>query len=262
MFGFGIFKKLVVLCLLALIVGGVFLGRDVVSYATTGRSAIRDAVKDQIPIEFELKRARNLIEDIMPELQANMKLVAKEEVEIESLQEDVAAMDHRLAAEKENMSRLAKALKQSKDSYVFAGKAYTRGDVQKDLSRRFERYRNAEMVLAGKKKLLDTRRHALVAATEKLRTTQNAKAMLEDQVRSIEAQFHVIQAAQATSKFALDDSKLSQAERLLKELKKRLEVSQRVLDNHAEFIEDIPVETETPRDIADQVTRYLGEKAN
>ena len=256
---FGILRKTAVVCLLALIVGGIFFGKDVISYASTGRSAIRDAVKDQIPIEFELKRARDLIEDIMPELQANMKLVAKEEVEIETLEEEATRMARSLAEEKDKMSRLAEALKEDKDSYVFAGKAYTRDSVQKDLARRFERYRSVELVLAGKQRLLSTRRRALVAATQKLRSTQNAKVMLEDQVRAIEAQFRVIQAAQATSTLHLDDSKLSQAGRLLRELKKRLEVSQRVIENRAEFVDDIPVDAESQRDIARQVTEYFSQ---
>ena len=254
---FGICKKLMVFGLMALIIGGFFFGRDVVSYATTGRSAIREAVKGQIPIEFEIKRARMLIEDIMPELQANMKLVAKEEVEIESLEAEVDQMERSLAKEKDRMAGLAKSLKQRKDSYVFAGKAYTKETVEKDLARRFERYRSAEMVFAGKQRLLETRRKALTVAVEKLRSTQNAKAMLDDQVRAIEAQFRVIQAAQKTSDFALDDSKLSQAGRLLKDLKKRLEVSQRVLDNRAEFIGDIEIDAAPRPDIAEQVAEYF-----
>ena len=259
MFGFGMLKKLVVLGLVAMVVGGIFFGGEVVSYASTSRNAIQEAVRDQIPIEFELKRARDLIGDIMPELQANMKLVAKEEVEIETLEGDVGRMQKSLADEKKRMATLAASLKSGKEAHTFGSSTYSRPEIEKDLARRFERYRSSEMVLAGKEKLLATRRQSLQSAMGKLKSTQNAKALLEDQARSLEAQFRVIQAAQASSKLHLDDSKLAKAQRLLDELKKRLEVSRRVLDSEAEFIQDIPVDEAQQGKIADEVLGYFKE---
>jgi len=259
MFGFGILKKLIVIGLVAMVAGGIFFGREMVSYATTSRNAIQDAVREQIPIEFELKRAQDLINDIMPELQANMKLVAKEEVEIETLEGDVGRMQESLTDEKKRMATLAASLKSGKDEYAFGGSTYSRSEVEKDLARRFERYRSSEMVLAGKEKLLATRRQALQSAMEKLKCTQNSKALLEDQVRSLEAQFRIIHAAQASSKLHLDDSKLAKAQRLLDELKKRLEVSKRVLNNEAEFIQEIPVDEAQQGQIADEVLGYFKE---
>ena len=259
MFGFGMLKKLTVIGIVAMVVGGVFFGREVVSYATTSRHAIQEAVRDQIPIEFEIKRARDLINDIMPELQANMKLVAKEEVEIDALESDIGRMQKSLADEKKRMGALAASLKSGKETYTFGSSTYSRSEVEKDLARRFERYRSSEMVFAGKERLLATRRQALRSAMEKLKSTQNAKALLEDQVRSLEAQFRVIHAAQASSKLHLDDSKLAKAERLLDELKKRLEVSKRVLESEAEFTQDIPVDEAQQGKIADEVLGYFKE---
>ena len=257
MFGFGLLKKGFVLLVVVFVVGAVFFGPDVVSYATTSRRAIRDAIKDQVPIEFELRRVRTLIDAVMPELHANMKLVAKEEVEIDALAAEVARTSEALAAEKRRMATLASALKSGPGPYQFDRVAYTRDQVEKDLARRFERYQSTEVVLAGRAKLLATRRQSLQVAMDKLRKTQGSKAMLEDQVAAIEAQFRVIQAAQSTSELHLDESKLAQAGRVLAEVKKRLEVSQRVLDNQAEFVGDIPVDPEQKAPIADAVIEYF-----
>jgi hypothetical protein len=43
---------------------------------------MRGAVKDAVPIEFQIQRARDSLNDIIPEMQANIRLIAQQEVEI------------------------------------------------------------------------------------------------------------------------------------------------------------------------------------
>ena len=40
------------------IIGGAIFGRDLMSYVHSSVRSVRTAVKDSVPIEFELKRAR------------------------------------------------------------------------------------------------------------------------------------------------------------------------------------------------------------
>lgn len=67
------------------IAGGVVFGTDLFSYMGTSARMVRTAMKDAVPVEFELTRARNLLEDIIPEMQANVRLIAQEEVEVGDL---------------------------------------------------------------------------------------------------------------------------------------------------------------------------------
>ncbi len=47
---------------------GLFLGRDVFSYVKTSFGWVKDSVKDSVPVQFELERARKMIQDLDPEI--------------------------------------------------------------------------------------------------------------------------------------------------------------------------------------------------
>src|SRR5687767_10511054 len=85
------------------VLGGLAFGDDLVSYARSSAGAVRSAVKDAVPIEFELRRARDMVEQIIPELHANVRLIAQEEVEIASLEKDIAATRQRGGEEREKI---------------------------------------------------------------------------------------------------------------------------------------------------------------
>ena len=69
----------------------VVFGRDAFSYVTSSTRSVRTAVKDAVPIEFQLRRARDLVDDIIPEMHANIRLIAQQEVEIDALKRDIEA---------------------------------------------------------------------------------------------------------------------------------------------------------------------------
>ena len=52
------------------------VGLPVISYARTGISMIRQSAGDTLPIEWELKRARQMITDLQPEIAGGAKQIA------------------------------------------------------------------------------------------------------------------------------------------------------------------------------------------
>ena len=46
--------------------GTLIFGRDVVSYAQTAWSATREAVKQEVPLEFQVERARTSVAKLDP----------------------------------------------------------------------------------------------------------------------------------------------------------------------------------------------------
>jgi len=59
-----------------LVVGGLLFGRDAVSYLYSSARSVQTAVKDSVPIEFELQRARDLLEDIIPMIDTTFRTLA------------------------------------------------------------------------------------------------------------------------------------------------------------------------------------------
>src|SRR4030095_2207859 len=73
----------------AAVVGGLVLGSDLGSYVKSSVRTVSTAMKDNVPVEFELRRARDLLDDILPEMQANIRAIAEQEVEIASLKAEI-----------------------------------------------------------------------------------------------------------------------------------------------------------------------------
>ena len=72
-------------------VGFLLFGRHLSSYVRTSISLVTDSVKQAVPLDFEINRARNEVKNIMPEIRKNMQTIAKEEVEVDRLQQEIGA---------------------------------------------------------------------------------------------------------------------------------------------------------------------------
>jgi len=106
-----------VLCL----VGGLLFGREAASYLFSSAWGVQAAIKDAVPIEFELRRARDLLEQIIPEMHANVRLIAQEEVEIAGLKADIAESERSVSQERANVTRLRETLAVQKAGYRLGG---------------------------------------------------------------------------------------------------------------------------------------------
>jgi len=191
------------------LVGGLLFGKDVVSYVRSSAKSVRTVVKDSVPIEFELRRARDLLEEIIPEMHANVRLIAQEEVEVAGLKVDIAKSQESVKEEQVRIAKLRDALAEPKAQYCFAGREYPRSYVKEDLANRFERFKESELVLASKKRLLVSRQNSLHAAMQVLEQTRSRKRMLEDKIESLASQHRLVKAASVGSNIKVDNSKLA-----------------------------------------------------
>ena len=239
------------------LVGGLLFGSDVVSYVKSSAKGVRTAVKDSVPVEFELRRARDMLEEIIPEMHANIRLIAQEQVEVACLKGEIAKAHEALQDEQTKVKTLRIALEQPQAQFRFAGRDYTRYEVKEDLAARFERYKESEMVLASKVKLLDARERSLDAAMQVLERTKSQKRILENKIESLASQYRIVKAASVGSQIQVDDGKLAQTEKLITEIQKRLDVAERVLAYETKFVESIPVDTVPEQNLVAQVDEYF-----
>jgi len=239
------------------LVGGLLFGKDVVSYVRSSAKSVRIAVKDSVPIEFELRRARDLLDEIIPEMHANIRLIAREEVEVAALNVDITKSEKSMEEEQMRIAKLRDALGKPQAQYCFGSKEYPRSYVKEDLTHRFERFKESELVLAGKRRLLTTRENSLQAAMWLLERTRARKRMLKDKIESIASQHRLIKAAAIGSHIQVDNSKLAQTEKLIAQIKKRLDVAERVLAHESQFVQAIPVDAVDEEDLLTQVDEYF-----
>ena len=251
------FKTGLVVIVCLCLVGGFLFGKDLLSYVRSSAKSVQTAVKDAVPIDFELKRARDMLEEIIPEMHANIRLIAQEEVEIAALKTDIAKSEKMSADEQRRIRKLRQALETSKESYTFGDKQYPRDYVKKDLAERFDRFKESELILASKERVLTAREKSLLATMQLLDNTRAEKRTLEAKIEGLESQWRLLKASAVGSHIQVDDSKLAKTQKLIDQIKKRLDVAERVLAHESKFVESIQVETITEKDLLSQVDDYF-----
>lgn len=239
------------------IVGGVVFGRDLASYLSSGSKLIRTSVKENVPIEFELARARDLVNDIVPEMQANVRLIAQQEVEIANLREEITSAHASLDAERGKLAKLRQCLDKQDVSFTLGGATYSREQVKTELVHKLDLVREAEVVLSGKDRLLENRQRSLAAAMQVLERTRSQKSELEGRIAALESQHRLIKAASVGSGSGIDTSKLAQTQKLLAEIKTQLDVSERVLAHESRFVEPMVIDAVDEKDVTRQADEYL-----
>lgn len=240
-----------------LLLGGFVFGREMVSYVQTSANSVRTAVKDSVPVEFELQRARTMLEQIIPEMHASIRTIAQEEVELKALERDIEKAEQAIADERTRLARLREELAVDQANYRIGGRSYSRDQVRNELSNRLNRLKESEVVLASKQRMLQAREQSLTSAIETLESTKSRKALLEEKVAALESQHRLVQATATNNGIEIDDSKLAQTEKLIGDIRKRLDVAERVLAREAQFVQPMELDPIEEQDLLADVDAYL-----
>src|ERR1700760_3334173 len=64
-------------------------GSDLQRLALRSREGLRDSVRENMPIEAEIDRARQLAASLVPDLRRNHEVIAREQVDVEELRADI-----------------------------------------------------------------------------------------------------------------------------------------------------------------------------
>lgn len=242
-----------------LLVGGAVFGTELGSYVRSSTRCMTSAVKDNVPIEFELRRARDLLDDIIPEMHASIRSIAEQEVEVAGLKAEITDGDRALAEAKGKVGKVRECLSTPGGSFSIGQVIYSRDELKEDLARRFERTKEAELALSGKRRLLSNREKSLQAAVAMFDRTRNQRAQLESQIAALDSQHKLVQMASVGSGVQIDHSKLAQTEKLIADIKKQLDVAERVLAHKAKFVDPIPVAVSVnEKELLTEVDAYLG----
>ena len=235
------------------------MGTSAYSYLRTGVASIQQGIKDQIPVEVEIKRARDMISNLKPEIAQNLHVIAREEVEVGRLSKEVSHKTQTLAKGKQDILRLKEDVADRPTKLVYAGRQYTVDQVREDLHQRFKQFQTQEATVSKLEKILAAREKNLDAARRKLDEMLAAKRQLEIEVENLQARLTMVQVAETSSGLSLSDNRLSQTRSLLDEIASRIEVAERMVDSEGVFQGAIPLDDAAPADIVDQITDYFGE---
>src|SRR2546423_7481226 len=159
-------KKLVLVVVGLGLTTVVLFGRNAASYVSTTYHRLTDSVQESVPIDFQIDRAKQMVSDLDPEIRRSMHVIAKEEVALEQLSQQITGNQDSADKSKKDILRLQSYLAQNKVEYHYASHKFTCDQVKHELSNRFNRFNVADDTLASMKQMRDAREKNLDAARQ------------------------------------------------------------------------------------------------
>lgn len=215
--------------------GWYSFGDEGQSYLSTAGKMVSESVADSVPISFEIERARTMISQLTPDIKRNMVVIAQEEVGVESLRREVKAATHNLSKQQEALLELRKQAESGETTLRIGSRVASAGEVDRELDRRFTRFRLQEATLSAKEELLVTREESLLAARAKLETMLQAKRDLEIQAENLEARLRTVENDAIAHRVNFDDSDVSKCQGLVNDLRARLDVAEKVIASDGKY---------------------------
>jgi len=197
-----------------------------------------------VPVEFELGWAKGKINDILPDLQSQVRMIAEEEVAISPLEKEVQQDADRLEVQEQQLTQLRRQMRTQQASFSVRRMKMGRQQLANHLQSRFAHIKQARLSLESKQRLLEKRSEGLEAAVAVLEQMRIRQSELGLKVEALAAQHRLIKASQIESGTLIDGSQFSQADQLLDQIETRLAVAERVMNYQADPF-DSPDQKET-----------------
>ena len=221
------------------LIGFLFFGSDLTSMIRTTAKSVQKSVKESVPLEFELQRAKEKIGEILPDLQSQVRMIAEEEVAIAKLSKEIVVDAAKLQSHESKLTSMRENMRVQQISYRVGRIDLNRQQMAEYFQTRFNHFKQSRISLQTKQKLLDKRKEGLAAAVAMLDQMRVRQSELKLKVEALAAQHRLIKSSQIESGTLVDGSQLSQADQLLDQIETRLQVAQRVMNYQEESL-DLP----------------------
>lgn len=249
--------KLVLIGGAATVLSGVSIGTPIWSYARCATHWLTDSASEAVPLEWEMKRARQMIDDLQPEIAKNAKQIAREKIEVAKLERQTTQCDEALAKTQSDIERLSADLRSGDKAYTYGGKTYTAVTVKEDLNNRFNRFKTRRETAEKLQQMLTARQASLRSAADRMDAMLAAKSQLEVEVENLQARVGALRVAQTSSELCLDDSQLSQTRQLLDDIAARIDVEEETVAVDAEYFGEINLEEPASEELLDEISLYF-----
>ena len=92
---------------------GAFLlfGTELASMLKTSARSIQSSARESIPVEFELQRAKEKVQEILPDLQSQVRMIAEEEVAIAALTKEVQQDEQQILKQESTLADLRDSMR-------------------------------------------------------------------------------------------------------------------------------------------------------
>lgn len=235
----------------------LLFGTAAPSYVKTAFCRARQAVKAEVPFEFEIDRARQEVAALNTAIERNIEAVAKADVAVKRLEAEVVATRSDLDREGREIVAL-KDMVRDGDVRLTGGVSYTPAELKGELGRRFDHYRLLKKTLAAREETLKARQKNFIAAREQLDIAKAARLDLTAKIESVEARHNQIKASRSANDFDFDDSAVGRAKQIVADLETRLDEMAKVDELKSKYLDHPTISLDPTRDVLKEVEDEFG----
>jgi chromosome segregation ATPase len=166
-------------------------------------------VNSSVPLDWEIDRITQEIDNLTLDVKKNFSVVASEEVAIERLRRDVTNTKANLEKQKEGILLMKSKLESGAETVSIAGRDFPASRVHEKLSQDWESFKAAEAALKAKEKLIDQKQVLVDNANAKIASMKAQQDKMRTEVARMKADLEAARLAQTQSEVQIDDSRLA-----------------------------------------------------
>lgn len=243
------------------LLGFLVFGTHAVSHVTQGVSWVRGQVEESVPIEYEIERAKKLINESGPQIRECKRVIATKQVEIRYLEQEVAKLRHELSTIDGELQVTHTALTDGAQVYTTSGRRMSKTQLAGHAERKLRRAHAVKQMITSKSQRLEALENTLTAAESTCEELLGQRQNLSALVATLEAKRQEAAAKKAaTLDLDVDDSNLAKAKSILENVQKRLDVEMQLMENNEQPLFDLnaTIRTDDQGDVTDRISAYLG----
>jgi len=225
---------------------------NVSSYVGTAWCKAKNAVKQQVPTEFEIDRISHDIASLDTALERMIRPIAEHKVAVDRLRKEVSDNEAKLNEQKKVLLDATNAVKGAKkgEQLVFGDKPYSVELVKRKIARDFESYKRFEATVTAQKSLLESKESTLRAAQEQLNTFMAKKRDFELQLAQLRAEHEVNKVAAVGTDIEIDNTPLTNIAQALADLKDAVERDRIILETRKGIVDINGIQLNQPQSTA------------
>jgi peptidoglycan hydrolase CwlO-like protein len=257
-------KKLVILGVIGFVAVSAVKGSKLGSYIREEWRSFRESCEANIPPEREVARLRGEVQSLEGDMRKIVGQLARENVEVKNLREQVAELQARQGRDKELLQARGAAIKAAeKDTTQFVSFGERRLSVPEakaELDEGVRRFGLNQKSLDAMIATLASREKVRETLAKQLDTMRNQKNELSAAIDALEAEISALKLRQMESKYQTDDTRLAKIKEDIRNLRKKLAIQTEELNLLPAAIDPTPSKATSQKSVDDILGPLSGAK--
>jgi len=228
---------------LCLAVGAVIVGLAVITFTGLGTLAkvkwddMQNYLEKKVPPETQLKQIHVEIGNIDKDIKQHLGKLAAQEVEVERLETNLAAMKDQQLKLREDIAAMTKALdtKSENTNYTYNGKKYRQSELALKLESSVGTYEVRKSEIKTKDQLLTQKRQSLEASHQRISDMRAQKDKLRVAAADLERRIEILKMKQVNSPVDVDDTQVNKVNGMVEKLDKQLAEKEKEAELYAKY---------------------------